>query len=83
MRSGIVETADYIKNKGGYSELKVMKSAAGWYIGTTYTDPDDGFTEPGSRDSDYYTSQGEAEKALKLYESFEEDIAHSCLRQNP
>ena len=51
----------------GVSELKVMRSAAGWYVGTTYTDPEDGFTEPNSRETDYFSSRAEAEKALESF----------------
>jgi hypothetical protein len=54
---------------GNYSELQVLKSAAGYYIGTLYTHPKgsefEGLVEPGSRDSyDYYATEEEAQKAL-------------------
>ena len=48
-----------------YSDLQVLQSAAGHYVGTIYTDPDDGFAEPGSRDSDYFPSRKEAEQYLE------------------
>ena len=47
-----------------YSDLQVLQSAAGYYVGTIYTDPDDGFAEPGSRDSEYFPSRKEAEQYL-------------------
>lgn len=54
----------------GYSDLQVMKSAAGYYIGTSYAMHDDdgefiGHT-PGSRDSvEYYATEAEAQHALE------------------
>ena len=42
----------------GYSELKVLKSAAGYYLGTTYQGM------PGSRESGYFKTKEEAEYAL-------------------
>lgn len=59
MKSPMIENADYIEDKKGYSELQVLSSAAGYYVGTTYTD-EDGFTEPGSRDSGYYRTYEDA-----------------------
>jgi len=44
-----------------YSELKVMESRAGFYVGTSY---DDG--SPGSRDSGYHPSREAAERTLSL-----------------
>ena len=49
------------------SELKIMRSAAGWYIGRTCMDderPD--MPMPYSRESDYYTTEKEAESILAL-----------------
>jgi len=47
-----------------YSELCVMKSAAGYYIGTWYKNGD-GFEEPGSRDRmEYFSTSHEAQEAL-------------------
>jgi hypothetical protein len=65
MKSPLIQNADYIpeEEKKGYSDLKVMKSAAGYYIGTTFTD-DTGFTEPGSRDSEYFDTRELADAAL-------------------
>lgn len=45
-----------------YSDLQVLKSAAGYYIGTVYTDGS--FTEPGSRDSSYFKTEVAAQGLL-------------------
>ena len=48
----------------GYSDLQVLKSAAGYYIGRLFTD-NQGFTQPGSRESvEYYETAMNAEYAL-------------------
>src|SRR5690349_11677575 len=60
MKSPMVETAAYIQDQGHYSDLKVLRSAAGWYVGTIYTDAN-GFPMPGSRDSGYFAEREEAE----------------------
>lgn len=53
------------ENEANYSDLQVLKSGAGWYIGTIYTHPPGsdmpGLIEPGTRDSyDYYAREEEA-----------------------
>ena len=53
-----------------YSDLCVMKSAAGWYVGTIYSDPK-GFQEPGSRDTDYFATEKDAKFVLELLERLE------------
>lgn len=83
MKSPMVENASYIIEKTGYSELQVMRSGAGWYIGTLYTDPKDGFREPGSRDSDYFATEAEATSYLKLLEITGDDTAELILRATP
>lgn len=83
MKSPMVQNADYISEKTGYSDLQVLQSGAGFYIGTTYTDPTDGFTEPGSRDSDYFATREEAEKYLKAVESMSDEEAEFVLRGHP
>ena len=45
-----------------YSDLQVLKSG-GWYIGTLYRNPE-GFTEPGSRDSQYFPTMESAQIAF-------------------
>jgi hypothetical protein len=68
MKSRMVEQASYLpeSDKGNYSPLQVLRSPAGYYIGTLYTEH--GFTEPGSRDSDYFPTRQAAEKHLSLIE---------------
>ena len=68
MKSLIIENSEYIENKENYSELKVLHSGAGYYIGTIYNNPD-GYKEPGSRDSNYFKSNREAEEFLKELEN--------------
>lgn len=80
MKSPMIDNADYIKNKRNYSDLQVCKSAAGYYIGTIFTDPDDGFQEPGSRDSGYFATEREAQIELDLLEKDESNIV---LREHP
>ncbi len=64
MRSPLIEQASYITDKDLYSDLQVCQSAAGYYIGTNYATPE-GFTEPGSRDSqEYWPHRSQAEQAL-------------------
>ena len=49
--------------KRGYSELKVMESPAGYYLGTEYTM--DAYPSPGSRETCYFGSESEAASALE------------------
>ncbi len=90
MRS--IQIANTVSNGGEYhySQLRVLKSAAGWYIGTLYTNPDTKSVSPGSRDSDYYSSEERARYALTYLENLEricrnelspEDIANKWARQ--
>ena len=65
MKSPMVSNQPYITNKEGYSEMQVLRSGAGYYVGTTYTGPD-GFVEPGSRDSGYFATHDEAQKYLDM-----------------
>lgn len=60
----------YRGNYTGFSELQVLRSAAGFYIGTTYTDPENGWQEPGSRDSCYFVHKEQAMQALHKLEQF-------------
>ncbi len=64
MKSPQVERADTIAedDKRNYSELQVLESNAGYYIGTIYTGEDG--AEPGSRDSDYFPTREKADEAL-------------------
>ena len=63
MKSSMIMNASYIKDKARYSDLMVLKSNAGYYIGTMYNNPM-GFKEPGSRDSQYFAKREEAQQAL-------------------
>lgn len=63
MKSPQVES--YCPDPENYSDLQVMKSPAGWYIGTVYNSPD-GYTEPGSRDSQYFSSENVTKMYLQL-----------------
>jgi len=66
MKSPMVKGASYIKedDKGRYTDLMVLRSAAGWYVGTLYNDPA-GFQDAGSRDSDYFATEAEAAEYLR------------------
>jgi hypothetical protein len=64
MKSYIAEVFDFT-NKQFYSDLGVYESGAGFYIGTMYYDPAEGFPQPGSRESmEYYRTREEAEEAF-------------------
>lgn len=65
-----------------YSELKVCRSPAGYFVGTSFT-TDEGYEEPGSRDSIYFQSIQEAERTLKRLESGEIDYTSPIMRLNP
>ena len=61
---------------GAYSELKVMESGAGWYVGRSYdyfvpgSNPKEiSWSEPGSRESGYFATELEAEDELELMRS--------------
>ena len=54
------EDSDYF-----YTDLKVMKSPAGYSLGRTCWDKKCGFEEPLSRESGYFGTKDEAELALK------------------
>lgn len=71
MKSPMVTNAMYIKEaeKSGYSDMQVLSSAAGYYIGTLYTNIEEDGTrweEPGSRDSDYFKTREDAERYLRI-----------------
>lgn len=70
MKSPMVEQASYItpEDKGRYSDLVVLASGAGYYVGTIYHNPN-GFVEPGSRDSDYFMTQEAAFECLQDIEA--------------
>jgi putative NADH-flavin reductase len=64
MKSLQVSTHIHPSEQPSYSDLQVLRSAAGWYVGTTYKSPEANFFEPGSRDTDYFATKQEAEYAL-------------------
>lgn len=47
-----------------FSELQVLQSAAGYFIGRLYWDEEFSFWDMGSRESDYFPTQEAAHKAL-------------------
>lgn len=62
------EVQNIDSDSGYYGPLQICHSNAGYYIGRMFYDYQ-GYTEPGSRESDYFSSEEEAKKALK--EGFE------------
>jgi len=58
------------------SPLHVMQSAAGFYLGHSYTDgPQDempGYTGPWSRESEYFLTAKDAQSMLDLWDSLED-----------
>ena len=48
-----------------YSRLQILKSPAGYYLGTIYIDPEHLFEEPGSRDTTYFQTLDQAVRALE------------------
>jgi hypothetical protein len=75
MKSLQVMDAPYIEpeEKNNYSDLCVIQSAAGWYIGTMYKNPE-GFVGPGSRDTDYFALKTQAKSVLLYMELLWNDI---------
>jgi hypothetical protein len=59
LQDKIITLEDYNR----YSGLQVLRSNAGFYIGTMYSNPE-GWNEPGSRDSEYFPTAEAAESAL-------------------
>lgn len=63
-----------------YSDLQVMESPAGHYVGTSYRNLDARgkllFEEPGSRDSGYFASREEAAAFLAELEANQHDLAN-------
>ena len=88
MKSPMIENADYIEDKEKYSELQVLSSMGGYYVGTIYTNHkafSDGFytrPEPGSRDTNYFKTYQEAEDFLKELESGSKEALNK-LRTHP
>jgi hypothetical protein len=81
MKSPMVTNLPEIPNKDRYSELKVLKSPAGYYVGTLYFDAEYEMWEPGSRDSGYFRTEQEAAKYLETVKSVVNPQEY--LRQHP
>lgn len=65
MKSPIAEQYDST-NLEYYSDLQVMQSAAGYYIGSDFTDHElGGMKVPGTRDTEYFDTKQEAEEMLQ------------------
>lgn len=60
------------------SELKVMRSGAGYYIGRSYWDTEFGFEGPFSRESGYFGTEEQAQRELDE-QSFE---VRGCLEND-
>ena len=56
-------TKMYPSSDGEYSDLQVLQSPAGWYVGIMFHN-NDGFDEPGSRESQYFDTEALAKQAL-------------------
>jgi hypothetical protein len=73
--------------RNGYSDLKVMQSAAGYYLGTSYEEYDAQgeivWQEPGSRDGGYFASKAEAESSLRLLTALGQETSGMVMRQHP
>lgn len=68
MKSPMITHAPYIEDhaKAFFTDLQVIWSAAGFYVGTMFVDGD--CIEPGSRDSGYFGSEAEAATELRRIE---------------
>jgi hypothetical protein len=78
MKSPMVINNSFIQDKEEYSDMTVLRSNAGFYIGTRYSDG-----SPGTRDSGYFKTRDQAETKLKDIEQKGWDYACSVLRSNP
>lgn len=85
MKSPIVMNPDIVPetDRDNYTDLQVLKSAAGYYIGTIFQEKDaEGnvtFSEPGSRDSGYFST----EDAARIYLGNLESGLEMPLRERP
>lgn len=80
MKSPMIVNADWLdaEEKANYSDLTVLRSGAGYYVGTMHHNKL-GFEEPGSRDSFCYFAT--AEEARDHIWEIEKGIA--ATRMNP
>jgi hypothetical protein len=51
---------------GEISNLQVMRSAAGFYVGQSYLNRQSGYWEPWSRESEYFETHGDAQAYLNF-----------------
>lgn len=82
MKSPMVTNLDYIVDKDQYSDLQVLESAAGFYIGTT-RESHSGFILPGTRDSGYFPTKDSARHYLDIIERLQPYVAKNLLRTHP
>jgi hypothetical protein len=80
MKSPMVMNSKYItkKDKARYSDLQVLKSPAGYYVGTMYETG-----QPGTRDSEYMKTEAEAKILLATLDQVGFEAAAKILRKNP
>lgn len=86
MKSPMVQNAEYVADKSGYTDMMVLRSPAGYYIGTMYNniEPDGRvWQEPGSRDSDYFETEAAAQSELDLLNTLGDETAATLTRQHP
>ena len=69
MKSPQVANVTLPADREHYSDLKVLSSNAGYYIGTTFFDPVYKFEDRGTRDSGYFATHDEAAKELAYWEA--------------
>lgn len=81
MKSPMVMNLTEIPNKDRYTELQVLKSPAGYYVGTLYWDAEYETWDRGSRDSGYFATEDEAARYLAMVSSIVNP--QECLRQYP
>lgn len=83
----MVESAAYIADKANYTDMQVLQSPAGYYIGTMYEEKDNAGSvvggDFGSRDSEYFATREAAEQQLKILENLPVELAKQFLRENP
>ena len=65
MKSPMITSLPEIPEKDRYTEVRILKSAAGWYLGTLYFEHEFDAWVPGSRDSEYFRTEADAERFLE------------------
>jgi hypothetical protein len=82
VKSPMLMNTTFITDKNNYTDLQVLRSNAGYYIGTMYITEGD-FEEPGTRDSSYFSSKQAADKFLAELEAMDDYGRASVLRSHP